>query len=312
MRAVALTAFNGFDSVTVTDLPDPTPGADEVLITVDGAGVGAWDAKTPFGVFAMAGGNAKFPQVLGWDFTGIVEIGDGGGRWHVGDAVLGFVHQPWAKMGSFGERMVVPADRLALRPAGLDPAVAAATPVTTLTADLAVRSVAAGPGTTILVLGGTGSVGGLAVQLAAAAGARVIASVRPEQGKAARDLGATDVIDRNGSIPDQVHALVDSGLDGLIDTVGPQAWTPAIAAVRRGGKFASTIQQMPDESLGLTSTYVWVPNDPGRLSALAEQVASGSLSVRVGEVLPLTAGPDALRRAGEGKLDGRLVLAASA
>jgi NADPH:quinone reductase len=313
MRAVALTAFSGFDSLTVAELPDPTPAAGEVLIAVDAAGVGAWDAKTPFGVFAMAGGNATFPQVLGWDFTGTVEIGDAGGRWHPCDKVLGFVHQPWARMGSFAEKMVVPADRVALRPAGLDPAVAAATPVTTLTADLAVKTAAAGPGTTILVLGGAGSVGGLVVQMAAAAGARVIASIRPEQEETVRALGATDVVDRSGSVPDQVQAITGGGVDALIDCVGPQAWKPAVPAVRRGGRFASTVsQEAPDESLGLTFTYLWVPNDTATLATLAERVAAGALTVRVGEVLPLSAGPDALRRAGSGGLEGRLVLSTGA
>src|SRR4051812_46982797 len=115
MRGVVLTGFTGFDSVVVDDVPDPTPSDGEVVIRVDAAGVGAWDAKSAFGVFAQAGGNAAFPQVLGWDFAGTVDVGDSAGQWHPGDAVLGFVHQPWARMGSFAERMVVPADRLALR-----------------------------------------------------------------------------------------------------------------------------------------------------------------------------------------------------
>ncbi len=309
MRAVVLNAFTGMDGVTVAGLPDPTPGEGEVLIRVEAAGVGAWDAKTPYGVFAQAGGNAAFPQVLGWDVTGTVEVGDSTGRWQSGDRVLGFVHQPWSRMGSFAELMVIPADRLASRPDGLDPAVAGATPVVSLEADLAVRNAVTGPGTTVLVLGAAGSVGGMVVQLAAEAGARVIASIRPEQSETVRALGATDVVDRSGSVVDQARAIAPGGVDALIDTVGPQAWKPAVGAVRSGGRFASTnSQEMPDASLGLTSTYIWVPNDTDRLAILAERVASGSLSVRVGEVLPITAGPDALRRAGEGKLDGRLVL----
>ena len=212
-------------------------------------------------------------------------------------------------MGSFAERMVIPADRLAPRPAGLDPAVAGATPVVSLTADLAVRTAVTGPGTTVLVLGAAGSVGSLVVQLATSAGARVIASIRPEQAETVRALGATDVVDRNASVPEQVAAIAPGGVDAVIDLVGPQAWKPAVEAVRRGGRFASTVsQEMPEQSLGLTSAYLWVPNDVDRLAALAERVASGALRVRVAEALPLTAGPDALRRAGEGKLDGRLVL----
>ena len=313
MRAVVLNAFTGFDGVTVAEVPDPTPGDGEVLIRVEAAGVGAWDAKTPWGVFAAAGGNPSFPQILGWDVAGTVEAGDAAGRWHPRDRVLGFVHQPWSKMGSFAERMVIPADRLAPRPAGLDPAVARATPVVSLTADLAVRTAVMGPGTTVLVLGAAGSVGSLVVQLATAAGARVIASIRPEQAETVRALGATDVVDRSASVPEQVAAIVPGGVDAVIDLVGPQAWKPAVKAVRRGGRFASTVsQEMPEQSLGLTSAYLWVPNDVDRLAALAERVASGALRVRVAEALPLTAGPDALRRAGEGKLDGRLVLSPGA
>jgi NADPH2:quinone reductase len=309
MRGVVLTGFSGFDSVSVGELPDPSPGDGEVVVKVAAAGVGAWDAKTAFGVFAQAHGNAGFPQVLGWDVAGTVDVGDSGGRWHPGDEVLGFVHQPWAHQGSFAEKMVIPADHLARRPAGLDPVIAGATPVIALTAEQAVRAGGVAKGATILVLGAAGNLGTLILQMAAAEGARVIASIRPEQADTVRALGASDVVDRDGSVPDQVHAIVPGGVDGLIDLVGAQAWKPAIGAVRQGGYFASTVsQELPDPALGLTSTYIWVQPDMERLESLAERVASGELTIHVGEKVPMAGGPDAVRRAGEGKTNGRLVL----
>ena len=96
---------------------------------------------------------------------------------------------------------------------------AAAFPVTALTADLAVRAAAIGPGDSVLVLGAAGSVGSLIVQLARAAGATVIASVSLSQSELARDLGAETVVDRAGDVTKQV--LAEHGrVDAIIDSVG--------------------------------------------------------------------------------------------
>ena len=182
---------------------------------------------------------------------------------------------------------------------------AAAFPVTALTADLAVRAAAIGPGDSVLVLGAAGS---LIVQLARAAGATVIASVSLSQSELARDLGAETVVDRAGDVTKQV--LAEHGrVDAIIDSVGPAAWSLAIGAVRPAGHFVTVVPPViPDDSLGLTSTVIGVQPDAVRLRELAEQLGSGALRIRIADVVPLSEGSTQLRRVESGGLTGKLVL----
>jgi NADPH:quinone reductase-like Zn-dependent oxidoreductase len=238
MRAFVLTGFDGPSATALTEVADPVTGDDSVLVAVQAAGVGAWDAQTSRGAFAGAGGLTTFPQVLGWDFAGTVtRVGTGVTDWQPGDPVLGFSPQPWAGAGAFAEAIAVPASTLARRPAGLAVEAAAALPVSVLTADLAVRAAVpdAGAGTpaaapSVLILGAAGGVGRLATQLAVAAGAVVIASVAADQAAMATALGATLVVDRSESVADQVlsrHGQVDA----VIDLVGPAARAAIGAAI---------------------------------------------------------------------------------
>ena len=113
------------------------------------------------------------------------------------------------------------------------------------------RAAAIGPGDSVLVFGAAGSVGGLVVQLARAAGATVIASVALSQSDLARDLGAETVVDRAGVVTEQV--LAEHGrVDVIIDAVGPTAWSPAIGAVRPAGHFVTVVPPaIPGDSLGV-------------------------------------------------------------
>src|SRR5580692_7322386 len=141
MRAFVLTGFDGPSATALTEVADPVTGDDSVLVAVQAAGVGAWDAQTSRGAFAGAGGLTTFPQVLGWDFAGTVtRVGTGVTGWQPGDPVLGFSPQPWTGAGAFAEAIAVPASALARRPDGLAVEAAAALPVSILTADLAVRA----------------------------------------------------------------------------------------------------------------------------------------------------------------------------
>ena len=309
MHALALTAFDGPAAVSMLDLPNPVATADGVVVAVEAAGIGTWDAQTTHGAFAGMGGLTTFPQVLGWDLAGTVAaVGENVSRWSVGDPMLGFSAQPWTGAGAFAQLIAVDSAVLAPRPATLDAFTAAAFPVTALTADLAVLAAAIGPGDSVLVLGAAGSVGSLIVQLARAAGATVIASVSLSQSDLARDLGAETVVDRAGDVTEQV--LAEHGrVDAIIDAVGPAAWSPAIGAVRPAGHFVTVVPPaIPDDSLGLTSTVIGVQPDAVRLRELAEQLGSGALRIRIADVVPLSEGSAQLRRVESGGLTGKLVL----
>jgi NADPH:quinone reductase-like Zn-dependent oxidoreductase len=321
MRAFVLTGFDGPSATALAEVADPVTGEDSVLVAVQAAGVGAWDAQTSRGAFAGAGGLTTFPQVLGWDFAGTVtSVGTGVTDWQPGDPVLGFSPQPWAGAGAFADAIAVPASALARRPDGLAVEAAAALPVSILTADLAVRAalpdavLAAGTGTpaaaapSVLILGAVGGVGRLATQLAVAAGAVVIASVAADQAAMATALGATLVVDRSESVADQVlsrHGQVDA----VIDLVGPAARAGIGAAIKDGGRFVSTVPygDTPDER-AIDSTSIQVLPNGARLAELAALAADGELRIAVGQVIPFAEAVRALADVEAGAGPGKVVL----
>src|SRR3984885_6992493 len=321
MCAFCLTGFDVLSATALTEVADPVTGDDSVLVAVQAAGVGAWDAQTSRGAFAGAGGLTTFPQVLGWDFAGTVtSVGTGVTDWQPGDPVLGFSPQPWAGAGAFADAIAVPASALARRPDGLAVEAAAALPVSILTADLAVRAalpdavLAAGTGTpaaaapSVLILGAVGGVGRLATQLAVAAGAVVVASVAADQAAMATALGATLVVDRSESVADQVlsrHGQVDA----VIDLVGPAARAGIGAAIKDGGRFVSTVPygDTPDER-AIDSTSIQVLPNGARLAELAALAADGELRIAVGQVIPFAEAARALADVEAGAGPGKVVL----
>ena len=321
MRALVLTGFDGPSATALAEVADPVTSDDSVMVAVQAAGVGAWDAQTSRGAFAGAGGLTTFPQVLGWDFAGTVtRVGTGVTDWQPGDPVLGFSPQPWAGAGAFAEAIAVPASALARRPDGLAVEAAAALPVSILTADLAVRAAvtgavlaarAGGPAAaapSVLILGAVGGVGRLATQLAVAAGAVVIASVAADQAAMATALGATLVVDRSESVVDQVlsrHGQVDA----VIDLVGPAARAGIGAAIKDGGRFVSTVPygDTPDER-AIDSTSIQVLPNGARLAELAALAADGELRIAVGQVIPFAEAARALADVEAGAGPGKVVL----
>jgi NADPH:quinone reductase-like Zn-dependent oxidoreductase len=310
VRAITLSSFDGLDAVALGDVPEPTAGDNDVLVAVEAAGIGPWDVQTCSGAFAPAGGLSTFPQTLGWDFAGTVQSAREPSDWKAGDKVLGFSAQPWTEVGSFAERIAVPAGLLTHWPADLDARSAGALPVTGLTADLAVGTAEVTDRDVVLVLGGAGAVGGVAVQLAAARGATVIALVTsPQQQAIARQCGASEAVDSNDAAPTRLRDLHPDGVDVIIDTVGPRAWKDIIGSVARGGRFVTTIpSELPPADLGLTSSTLGVQPDPGRLAELAQQAAAGSLQLTIAESYDLADAVNAMRRVARGGAGGKVVI----
>lgn len=309
MRAVVLSSFDGLGGLDVGEVEEPVLSDDGVLIRVAYGALGPWDVATTHGAFSGAGGTSDFPQVLGWDFAGLVEgIGAEVSGFAVGNRVLGFTPQPWSGIGALAELIAVPADTIATVPVGLDWPAAAALPVNGLTAVLVLNAAEVESGDTVLVVGATGGVGGFVVQLAQARGARVIASVAASAADAARELGASDVVDRDGDLAEQVKQLVGRGVDVTIDLVGPPAWPPALAATRDRGRFVTTAPVATPDERGITASGVMVQPDASTLASLAEACADGQLVSRVGRVVPLAEAVDALAALEHGQANGKIVV----
>ena len=300
MRAITLTSFGGLDALELAEVPEPVPGEGEQLVTVRAASLNSWDRYTPEGTFVAMGGSSAFPQVQGWDFAG--QTSDG-------RRVLGFVPQPWMGVGSFAERMAVPAALLAPLPEALAFPEASTLPACGLTARLLVDA-AVSEGDVVLVTGAAGMVGGFALQLARARGARVVAAVRARDADEARRLGAEEVVDTGTGLEAAVRGQRPDGVDACLDTVG--LGSGALGCVRDGGAFVTSVTTVPGAvpaaARGISPLAVAVQPDAAATAELADRAARGELTLRVNETLPLERFRDAYTRLEHGGLYGKIVL----
>ena len=298
MRAIVLNAFTGVDGLELSEVPDPSPGDGDALVHVRAASLGPWDLAAATGAFAGADGSSDFPQVQGWDFAG--ETADG-------RRVVGFVAQPWMGVGAFAEQISVPEGILAELPDALGFAEGSALPVCGLTARLLLETAAVSDGDLVLLTGAAGMVGGFALQLATARGARVVAAVRDADADEARRLGAETVVSTDSGLEAQVREQLKEGVDVCLDTVG--LGDAALACVRDGGKFVTTVPTaVPDATRGIDPETVQVQPNAAATAELAGRAAAGQLTIRVAETLPLERFRDAYARLGRGGLRGKIVL----
>jgi NADPH:quinone reductase-like Zn-dependent oxidoreductase len=195
MQAIHQHRYGGSEELTLTEVPNPTPGPHDVVVRVRAAGVdrGTWHlmAGHPYAVRMAFGLRRPKHPVPGRDVAGVVaEVGSQVTTVAVGDEVVGTAD------GSFAELAVVPQSRLARKPATLSFEEAATLPVSGLTALQAVRDAGRiGAGDRVLVIGASGGVGSYATQIAAAYGADVTGVASGGKADLVRSLGATRVID---------------------------------------------------------------------------------------------------------------------
>lgn len=313
IRALILTSFGGLDNVVLTDVAEPEMPDDTVTVRVHAVALAPWDVGTTEGVFIAMGGMTTFPQILGWDFAGVVaSVGSSVTEWEPGDRVLGFSPQPWTGIGAIADLVVLPPSLIAALPSELDFIAGATLPVTSLTAQQIVDAGGLQDGTIALVIGAAGAVGGVVVQLGRAQGARMIASVGKADFGYVRDLGAADAVDRAGDVAAQVKDLVPEGVDVTIDLVGPDVWQFALAATRTEGWFitASGMGRLPDVDRGITARAIAVQPDVTSLTSLAQRYANRSLTITttVAGVFPLSHARQALEAVRQGNVRGKFVL----
>lgn len=216
-RVAVATAFGGPEVVSIVDRALPKPAAGQVLVEVKAIGVNPFDYKQYSGEFGAD--ESALPLPLGSEAAGVVvAVGNTaqgpGGPIAVGDEVI----VSGAK-GAYAEKLLVPADSVLPKPAGLGWDVAAGLLVVAGTAYDALETVGVSGGDTVLVHGGAGGVGSIVVQLAKARGATVIATARKENHAALREYGAEPVEYGDGLI-DRVRAAAPGGIDAAVDTVG--------------------------------------------------------------------------------------------
>jgi NADPH:quinone reductase-like Zn-dependent oxidoreductase len=283
MVAWCVHEFGSPDAMTFEQVRRPTPGEGEVLVKVEAAGVGTWDAW-------IRAGKSVLPQPLpltpGSDLSGeVVAIGPAVSDLRVGDQVYGVTNSQFT--GAYAEYAVASAAMLAKKPASANYIEAASVPVVAVTAWQALFDVAhIKEGQTLLIHGAAGNVGAYAVQLARRVGVRIIATEVTNDIPFVHDLGVETVIDYRMQRFEEVVRDVDV----VFDLVGGDTQERSFQVLRRGGKLVSAVSA-PDQDLaqrhGVQATFFLVNVTTQYLAEIGGLIDRGELKTRVGIVLPL-------------------------
>ena len=305
MRAALAKELTGIDRVELGDLPDPVPGAGQVLIRVRGAGAGPWDVGFLGGGFP----GVTVPFVPGQEIAGIVEaVGDGAGV-RPGDPVYASL---FPAGGGFAELALASADRVAAMPGQVSfPEVAGLVIGAGTAHEGLVDRGRLQAGETVLITAAAGGVGSAAVQIAAGLGARVLGVASARNHDYLLSLGADEVFDyHEAGWVQQVRAAAPDGVDLLLDCSGGQTRDQAIGAVRDGGRAVSLILAGPPMPLGrgITGEAFAARVTRPRLEALSQLVDAGTLRPQVETVLSLEQARQALAQVAGGHTRGKVVL----
>lgn len=243
MAAVVATAWGGPEVLEIQRLPIPTPQAGEVRVRVAATGVNPVDAKTRASGGLLARKGTEPPVVLGWDVSGTVDaVGEGVGRFHVGDEVFGLVRFP--RVGAaYAEYVCVPEEQLAAKPTTVDHVQAASTPMVGLTVIQGLRACEVPlEGATVLIHAAAGGTGSMAVQIAKARGARVAGTASSANQDLLRALGVDVPIDYTQQRFEDLIGDVDVVWDSLGGETQARSW-----AVMRPGAAMVCITRPPRE-----------------------------------------------------------------
>lgn len=230
MRAITVSADN---ALRLAEVADPVPGPREVLVRVAAAGINRADLLQRAGRYPPPPGAS---EILGLEVSGtIIAIGDDVAGWQPGDTVCALLAG-----GGYAEKVAVPVGQLLPVPAHHDLVDAAGLPEAVCTAwSNLVTTAGLHAGETVLVHGGSGGVGSIAIQLAAAIGARVLTTAgSPDRASRCRELGADVAIDYHGSdVAAAVHeATGGRGADVILDVLGAGGLEQNLRSLATGGR----------------------------------------------------------------------------
>jgi NADPH:quinone reductase len=250
MRAVALDKFGGPEALKIQNLPIPEIEAQEVLIRVEAAGVGAWDPFEREGGFVeITGIKPTFPYVLGTDGAGtIAAVGRDVKRFKEGDRVYA-AELANPKGGFYAQYAAVKADNVSLIPGNLTVEQAAVLPTDGLTALTGLEKVLGlKAGESLMVFGASGGIGHLALQLGKRLGAKVFAIASGDDGvQFTKKLGADSVVDgRSDDVVNAAREFAPNGIDTALVTAGGKKTVEALSAIRKGGRIAYPHGVMPE------------------------------------------------------------------
>lgn len=293
MKAIVLKSFGGPESFELCDVPMPVPHAGQVLVRVHATSINPLDYQVRRGDYPDL---VQLPAITGHDISGLVEeVGPGVTAFSPGDEVW-YTPQIFDGPGSYADYHVAAESIIGKKPASLSHLEAASLTLVGGTAweALIVRA-ALTAGESILVHGGAGGVGHVAIQLAKAMGAKVFTTVREVNFVFARSLGADVIIDYQKE--DYVHAIMREtggrGVDVVFDTIGGDTLSRSPDALAQLGRVVTIVDTAQPQNViqawGKNASYhfVFTRQNRGKLDELSALIERGQLRAHVGAVYSL-------------------------
>jgi NADPH:quinone reductase-like Zn-dependent oxidoreductase len=304
MKAIVIHAFGSPEVLKVEELPMPVPKPDEVLVRVNAASVNPVDYKTRSGKYPAVKKD-QLPLVLGRDISGTVEqCGSAASQFKKGDEVYAMLDR---EHGGYAEYVIVKERDLVAKPEHLNFIEAAAVPLAAVTAwqglfdhgDLKA-------GQHVLIHGGAGGVGHLAVQCAKARGARVSTTASKEDLEFVRSLGADQVIDKAEPFEKSI-----SNVDLVFDLVDGETQERSWAVLKQGGTMISTLTKPSAErakARGARGEHYVAQPDADELREIGDLIDAGKVRPHIEAVFRLAEAGAAQRQLETQHNRGKIVL----
>lgn len=312
MNAAFIEDYGELTNVTTGELPKPEAGEGEVLVRVKSAGVNPVDSAVVRGMLkdAIPG---EFPLVPGWDVAGVVEeTGHSVSRFSPGDEVYAYARRPKIQNGTYAEYISLPESYLAERPTNISMEESGGIPLVGLTAYQSIFDFGElKEGQTLLILGASGGVGTLAIQLAKSVGAKVIGVASESNHEYMHELGADITIDYNDNhVGEAVKEAKPDGVDLIFHCSRGGSFNQVMetGVLKENGKVASITNSNPDIDDDIDFKYVFVEPNAEQLEHMSVLADSGKLSVPVTKTFSLEEADEALQQIESLHTRGKLVI----
>ncbi|MBN45178.1 MULTISPECIES: zinc-dependent alcohol dehydrogenase family protein [unclassified Methylophaga] len=312
MKAVILKSFGGPESFELQDVAVPEVGIGELLVRVMATAINPLDFQIRRGDYPEY---VPLPAITGHDVSGVVEkVGPGVTDFKVGDEVFYTPQIFGPKGGSYAEYNVVPESLVTHKPANLSHEEAASTTLVGGTAwEALVSRAKLNPAESILIHGGAGGVGSIAIQLAKTMGAIVYTTCRGSDQEFVRELGADHAIDYTSkNYIEEIASLTgNKGVNVVFDTIGGQTLSQSPNVLSDAGRVVSIVDLATPQNLiaawGVNAEYhfVFTRQNRGKLQALKTLLESGQIRPIIGAKFSLAQIPEAHTALERGEVNGK-------
>ncbi|MDP9287735.1 MAG: NADP-dependent oxidoreductase [Thermoproteota archaeon] len=312
MKAVQIKKYGGSEVVeTNQSAPEPIVSAGKVLVIVKAAGVNPVDWKIREGNMQQMI-LLQFPSTLGMDFSGVIkQVGEGISAFKQGDEVYGQAAVITGGSGAFAEMALANGETIAHKPKSLSHAEAAGLPVVGVSAWQAlVENIGLSKDQKILIHGGAGGIGSIAIQLAKHLGGYVATTVDTKDRQFVQELGANQMIDYKAqNFEDILHDY-----DSVLDTVGGEMYRRSFKVLKKGGIIVSMLEQPNSELInqyGVKAIFQFTQVNGERLTKVAQWVDQNNIRVNVEKTFSLDEAGKALDYQKDVHPRGKIVLVVS-